>query len=159
MWKNLILAISNIYIYKTIQPLYNQSRYLDVFIFTNTAMASFLYHLVEQKHTLPGVISIKNWTLFLNIDRVMAWTCALYLFICYRSILLSHLFLVIFTCCLGGFSDVLGRLGYVNLFVISHTIWHILAYEICYVVVTSPLIYHLSEPTFFIEMLDILNDP
>ena len=130
---NLILALSNLTVLPSLIVLYYQSRWVDLFFFARASLASFVYHLVEQKHDLPGYIKIDRWRWFLNIDRVAAWSILIYILIYYYQFVFDNYILVIITLIFNPLSEWCGiHCSNKNWFCLTHLIWHLLAYLIVF---------------------------
>ena len=73
MFSNIIVALSNFIVFFFI----NNKKRNNFFLFP--MMASFVYHLAETKHNLPGIIYLNKYSLLLlNIDRFFAILSGLY---------------------------------------------------------------------------------
>ena len=69
MFVNIFTALTNLSAYYYLYT-YNKS---GNYIFNFTIFISFLYHLSETKHNLPGIYPFKKYTnVFLNLDRILS---------------------------------------------------------------------------------------
>lgn len=130
---NIILALSNVYAILPIIKSYNLGHYLMTFTFIFAGLGSFLYHLSEQKHGLPGIypFNLVTWKL-LWIDRIGAISAIISVFIYgnnyieiikYGSLALLILFI----------SEKLCPNPWP--FVPIHVIWHMMAFHIGYIMI------------------------
>lgn len=66
---NIIIAVSNLVLLLLIGNNHSKYKYLSLL----PMMASFIYHLAETKHNLPGIYPLNQYhNLLLNIDRFFA---------------------------------------------------------------------------------------
>lgn len=73
MFTNIIVALSNF----TALFFINRNKFNNYVLFP--MIASFIYHLSETKHNLPGIIYLNQYSFFLlNIDRFFAILSGLY---------------------------------------------------------------------------------
>jgi hypothetical protein len=69
MWINIFTAFTNLIAYYYLD-VYNIK---SVYSLNLTILISFLYHLSETKHDLPGIYPFNRYTgLFLNLDRIFS---------------------------------------------------------------------------------------
>jgi hypothetical protein len=73
---NILIASSNL----IVVPLIYQSRTAGSYWLLMPAIVSFLYHLAETRHRLPGIYPINRYESFLiKLDRLFAFGSALYI--------------------------------------------------------------------------------
>ena len=126
MFTNWIVSLSN-YIFG-LPVLYAAQQPHQVLLVTMTITASFLMHISETKHNLPGVYPFNQWSqYFLWFDRVMAILSATY---------------VLYTT--GILQLPMATIGFVFLalseriewnhawFAVTHIIWHACAFYMLY---------------------------
>lgn len=130
MLVNIIVACSNFYAFKHINKF---NRYSVNILFLSALTASFLMHISETKHNLPGVYPFNLYTnLFLWADRTIAILCMfLGLIKCLRDHRLikikgSEFLLGLIMLCI---SENVQMDKYNILFSITHCIWHFCAYD------------------------------
>ena len=99
--------------------------------------ASYIYHLSETKHGLPGISPLNQYTnVLLNIDRFFAIKSVLYVMrtIYYKPRIIDKAFVL--AGLLGTISlmyserDVYTTMEVGNEFIVYHCIWHVCAYYI-----------------------------
>lgn len=135
---NLIVALSNIVGIPCVLYCKNPM------IISIMIMSSVLMHLSDQKHGLPGIYPFNKFTkLFLWLDRLMAYLLTLQiLYMMYykwAKIPTYLIFYGIFGILLQFISEVALPMYKLNnhkvLFVISHCLWHFVAYTYYYKIV------------------------
>ena len=132
---NFIVTISNLWgLYPLFKSL-SQSHYCESLLIFLTVLASFLMHISETKHQLPGLYFINYSYPLLWFDRIMAVTSSIYVF----TKIWTNWFILFQNYLL--FKIILGlSLNYVSErksilywdFMFSHVIWHLIAYQILY---------------------------
>jgi len=131
---NLLLAFSNLAVVPASVLLFQYRQWLDLIVFSLAAAASFAYHLVERKHTLPGAIHTPHWRWWLNLDRFAAFLAVGCVALRHWNVVCEE-FPISLTAIIAGFlSELLGRQGHITLFVVTHAIWHIQAFRLVYYV-------------------------
>lgn len=143
--ENIILFLSNLYGLRAVYSFLSQSAYIPSGFLLGAIVASSQYHLIENiKHPLTGItkflkIEISESNLFflnkitLNIDRFFAIGSILVIFEyskCFEDNII--LFALVASIC-GMISETLPKkVKYNKIFVLLHSIWHILAFHIAY---------------------------
>lgn len=138
---NLVVTLSNLY---GILPIYHAPGYYRLWM-GGLVTASVLMHLSETKHGLPGIYPFNIYSnSFLLLDRLMAYTPIIYLG--YQlltrenpqpiyDLILSPVAIV------GAISVLMSEGLHLGkpFFAITHSIWHICAYHLCYQFLTELL--------------------
>lgn len=146
---NLIVASSNLF---GLWPLYksyygNHQKLFDhePLLILIMIIASFLMHISERKHNLPGLLFGDHCNWFLWFDRIMAWTLSLYvgLYLCIIGYVFVHriafglVFLKMFIGlqCLYASEHIEPPYYPQEWFALWHIVWHYFAYDILFIVV------------------------
>ena len=132
---HLVLSGTNLFSILPISRLIQTQRHKGAALITATAFASFLMHMSERKHRLPGLFLARYSRLFLNIDRVLAWVSAFYgsyLFWenPYKNFI--QLMFPLVTLVMGAIGENTKDL---QLYCTSHSMFHFLAYYALYLVI------------------------
>jgi len=143
LYINLTLAFSNLLVFPALILQFYKGNYISFLISMWTAFFSFSYHLVETKFKLKGIqeelglnsyIKSESYVwIFLNLDRIFAFICVVYHFYFFKHDILN-LKNILLLLCLNFISEILGRVNFLNLFLFTHLLWHILAYYFLFVI-------------------------
>lgn len=127
---NLVVALSNVWGLLPIVAGYKRSVF-DGTLMLITVLASILMHVTERKHGLPGLCWRQHSYLFLWLDRIMAVVTGAYGTYLYLFMLTPSM--NILCCALLGFVFMtISEHGPNRYFMLTHCIWHILAYYSLY---------------------------
>jgi hypothetical protein len=151
---NLVMALSNLSALYFANYAFGQHAF-SVWRFEYVPMiASGLYHLAETKNQLPGVYPLNRYTaLLLNLDRLAAVFSAFVILACNPSITLTFVGLVVVAFLALALSEInvilyalhefnlkydksynldypKGKPLNKNVFVVTHCVWHVLAFLI-----------------------------
>lgn len=133
--ENLIVAGSNIYALLPIMEAFTKGEIFFCAVLCAAMICSFLYHMIEHhKHDMSGwgSQSIEEHRVCINLDRLTALTsCIIGLCICAEPsrffqenqlLIFGALFLLFVS------EKLVGR----TLYIITHSMWHICAFHIAY---------------------------
>ena len=136
---NIIVALTNI---AAIPAIIYSKDALTQAILIGAMIASFLMHISETKHTLPGIYPFNVYAnTFLWCDRIMAVITVSYLLIVlYSSAPIDEIYEIVSLAIEAHVWLVLSESfvarNNVTVFAITHSLWHIEAFRIAYHVVT-----------------------
>lgn len=128
---NLLVTFSNVY---GLLPIYYSEGILQILV-TITVLCSFLMHISETKHSLPGIYPFNKFSnLFLWLDRIFANTLIIYLLsLLYLNNFLISIKIIIYLICGFTFLFISERItDNIIIFSVTHSLWHILAYHSIY---------------------------
>lgn len=140
LYINIILSISNLAVFPALFLQLYKGYYFSFLLSCYTAVFSAIYHIFETKFYLNGIqkklgfckyIDDKIYVpMLLNFDRFFSFLSVIYhliffydqikYYIGWTNIFLSFSFMSI--------SEIFGKYGYINMFMITHLIWHLSAY-------------------------------
>jgi hypothetical protein len=125
---NCVVAFSNLVIGLPILHLLSaQANSMKYALIVCAMCASFVFHLSETKHQLPGLPILRNYTWhFLQVDRFFAILAALYVFANFISWYLGIIGFVLL-----GISEFFSE-GKKWRFTITHSLWHVCAFICLY---------------------------
>lgn len=130
---NLLVAFSNIVGIFPLLKVFNKNNIFETILIGLMIIASFLMHISETKHNLPGFLFTKHSYKLLWFDRIMAYICSAYIIykIVYNIHILNQLVFEIFA---GLFSLFISEVCVKEplSFMFFHIIWHFIAYDILY---------------------------
>jgi len=141
---NYLVTTSNIFALIPIIRLLSEKAHGKAFFVSVTALSSFLMHLSETKHRLPGIAWQRFGYYFIWLDRIMATICGLFIgydlfvdykkshsIIGYKSIMTRLLLIkIIFGLSCNALSERFDPIANNHsLFAFFHIIWHYLAYD------------------------------
>ena len=155
---NLVVALSNVFgLWPLYTSYYNTDRffYYEPHLIFVMIIATFLMHISERKHNLPGLLFGNYSNYLLWFDRIMAWIMSFYVFL----IVIDTVLLIMSNDGTKGLYNNLSGFGLVffdismalaslhlseriepnynsqEWFAFWHIIWHYLAYDILYRVI------------------------
>jgi hypothetical protein len=110
-----------------------------------TTVSSMLMHISETKHHLPGISPFNEYSNhFLDLDRITSKLALLYgLYLCYynsHKINIIWIIIMLFGCICLFLSEQIYNLDtwdHTFKFIVLHSIWHIIAFKIMSVVLSS----------------------
>ena len=130
-----ILHISNYFVVPVLARLYKNGDYCGFILALLAASFSALYHACEIKFGLdPLFVQPKEDVgTLLNLDRFFAVVSILYFIYNYPQ-WKKYKAMIGIALVFNGGSELLGRAGYLNLFCLTHLVWHYLAYHLGYLI-------------------------
>lgn len=143
--ENILVSLSNLYGLFSLIQFYKNREYLNLFLVTCAMVSSILYHLAEsKKHNMAGIYLLKPYEkILLNLDRFFA-TMAIIVFTTKYWIIIFNYSPIIQIIPFGLFCLILSEFpNYIPvtifskpiskiIFIISHSIWHIYAFHVAY---------------------------
>ena len=133
-----ILYFSNYLVISLLDVLEKRGDYFGWWLAFFGAFFSGAYHCSQIKFNLLPMVTwggTEEVAILLNLDRFFAISNILYFTAFYP--LINYYKTVIVALCFCGTSELLGRMGYLRLFCLTHLIWHAMAYYLGYLVVRS----------------------
>mmetsp|Transcript_23968 Transcript_23968/g.26603 ORF Transcript_23968/g.26603 Transcript_23968/m.26603 type:complete len:140 (-) Transcript_23968:306-725(-) len=132
-WRNCIVSLSNFYGLRAVNSLWLQKRNLEAFVVFSSVTASFMLHATDTRFNLPGVIKVDKrlQNIFLWIDRVLSVVVAAVVLLG-RKQSVSTLSAYAPIAILGLLLNTLSLTLKDDPYVLTHTIWHFLAYHLVY---------------------------
>lgn len=142
-WCNLIVAASNLY---GLLPIYIAKNGYQLWM-TGVVLSSTLMHLSEVKHGLPGISPFNRYSnQLLWLDRIAANSLVAFAVftplinsnfaaISYSMLYSKVLWLGLNSLALSEMTGLLispKRLSHQIFFTVTHCLWHICAYQVCY---------------------------
>lgn len=136
--ENIILSITNFGFILPCINYFNNQQYLQSIFIGLSGCSSIIYHMIEcKKHNMPGIRYFRSnfyHNLFINIDRFFAVGSVI---VCYIPKVFNYPYLILIGLLSIFISEILSRfikskniLSEKNIHVISHSIWHIVVFEL-----------------------------